>query len=128
MQTLVTATEGAGIPLWIATDSGCAALMQSLPPMQAAWAQAQGFASERHRLQLLPDATGAVAGAVLGLGTAKSVDELTLWDAAPLSERLPAGTYRLATTVSAHAATQFALGWLLGSYRLTRYRSAAAKP
>jgi leucyl aminopeptidase len=128
MQRLVTVSEGTGIPLWIATDSGYISLMQSLPPMQAAWAQAQGFASERHRLQLLPDASGAVAGVVLGLGTAKSIDELTLWDAAPLSERLPAGTYRLATTVSAHAATQFALGWLLGSYRLTRYRSAAAKP
>jgi leucyl aminopeptidase len=128
MQTLVTAPEGAGIPLWLATDSGYAALLQSLPPMQAAWVQAQGFGSERHRLQLLPDSTGAVAGAVLGLGTSKSVDELSLWDAAPLSERLPAGTYRLATPVSAHAATQFALGWLLGSYRLTRYRSAPPKP
>jgi leucyl aminopeptidase len=128
MQTLVTAPEGAGIPLWLATDSGYAALLQSLPPMQAAWAQAQGFGSERHRLQLLPDSTGAVAGAVLGLGTSKSVDELSLWDAAPLSERLPAGTYRVATPVSAHAATQFALGWLLGSYRLTRYRSAPPKP
>ena len=128
MQTLVTAPEGAGIPLWLATDSGYAALLQSLPPMQAAWVQAQGFGSERHRLQLLPDCTGAVAGAVLGLGTSKSVDELSLWDAAPLSERLPAGTYRLATPVSAHAATQFALGWLLGSYRLTRYRSAPPKP
>ena len=128
MQTLVTAPEGTGIPLWLATDSGYAALLQSLPPMQAAWAQAQGFGSERHRLQLLPDSTGAVAGAVLGLGTSKSVDELSLWDAAPLSERLPAGTYRVATPVSAHAATQFALGWLLGSYRLTRYRSAPPKP
>lgn len=128
MQTLVTAPEGAGIPLWLATDSGYAALLQSLPPIQAAWAQAQGFGSERHRLQLLPDSTGAVAGAVLGLGTSKSVDELSLWDAAPLSERLPAGTYRVATPVSAHAATQFALGWLLGSYRLTRYRSAPPKP
>ncbi len=128
MQTLVTAPEGAGIPLWLATDSGYAALLQSLPPIQAAWAQAQGFGSERHRLQLLPDCTGAVAGAVLGLGTSKSVDELSLWDAAPLSERLPAGTYRVATPVSAHAATQFALGWLLGSYRLTRYRSAPPKP
>jgi leucyl aminopeptidase len=128
MQTLVTAPEGAGIPLWLATDSGYAALLQSLPPMQAAWVQAQGFGSERHRLQLLPDSTGAVAGAVLGLGTSKSVDELSLWDAAPLSERLPAGTYRVATPVSAHAATQFALGWLLGSYRLTRYRSAPPKP
>jgi leucyl aminopeptidase len=128
MQTLVTAPVGAGIPLWLATDGSYAELLQSLPPTQAAWAQAQGFACERHRLQLLPDPTGAVAGVVLGLGPLPHVDELSLWDAAPLSERLPAGTYRLATPLSAHAATQFVLGWLLGSYRLTRYRSAAPKP
>jgi leucyl aminopeptidase len=128
MQTLATAAQGSGIPLWLATDGSYPELLRSLPPVQAAWAQAQGFASERHRLLLLPDAAGAVAGAVLGLGGARGVDELSLWDAAPLSERLPAGTYRLATPLTAHAATQFALGWLLGSYRLTRYRSAAAKP
>ncbi len=128
MQTLVTAPAGAGIPLWLATEGNYAALLQSLTPMQAAWAQAQGFAAERYRLQLLPDGDGALAGAVLGLGGNKAVDELSLWDAAPLSERLPAATYRLATPVSAHAATQFALGWLLGSYRLTRFRSAPGKP
>jgi leucyl aminopeptidase len=128
MQTLATAAQGSGIPLWLATDGTYPELLRSLPPVQAAWAQAQGFASERHRLLLLPDAAGAVAGAVLGLGGARGVDELSLWDAAPLSERLPAATYHLATPLTAHAATQFALGWLLGSYRLTRYRSAAAKP
>lgn len=128
MQTLVTAPAGAGIPLWLATEGNYAALLQSLTPMQGAWAQAQGFAAERHRLQLLPDGDGALAGAVLGLGGNKAVDELSLWDAAPLPERLPAATYRLATPVSAHAATQFALGWLLGSYRLTRFRSAPSKP
>ncbi|HXR20205.1 MAG TPA: leucyl aminopeptidase family protein [Steroidobacteraceae bacterium] len=127
MQTLVSAAEGDAIPLWLVTDSGYATLSQSLPPMQAAWARAQGFGSERHRLQLLPDSTGAIAGAVLGLGSLRSVDDLSLWDAAPLPERLPAGTYRLATAVSPHAATQFALGWLLGSHRLTRYRSAPPK-
>jgi leucyl aminopeptidase len=127
MQTLLMAAD-AGIPLWLATDAGCAGLLETLPGAQAAWARAQGFAAERHRLLLLPDAAGRVAGAVLGLGAARNADELSLWDAAPLSERLPAGTYRLATEVSAHAATQFALGWLLGSYRLTRYRSAPAKP
>jgi leucyl aminopeptidase len=128
MQTLVTAPQGEGIPLWLATEASYAALLQALAPAQAAWARAQGFAAERHRLQLLPDAEGALAGAVLGLGGKKSVDELSLWDAAPLPERLPAGSYRLANTVSTHTATQFALGWLLGSYRLTRYRSVPAKP
>lgn len=128
MQTLVTAPQGEGIPLWLASDASLATLLQSLTPMQAAWAKAHGFASERHRLQLLPDGQGALAGAVLGLGPSKSIDELSLWDAAPLPERLPAGSYRLATPLSAHAATQFALGWLLGSYRLTRYRSVPVKP
>jgi leucyl aminopeptidase len=128
MQTLVKAQQNAGIPLWLATDGSYVDLLQSLPTSQAAWARAQGFAAERHRLQLLPDAGGALAGAILGLGPARSPDEATLWDAAPLSERLPAGSWRLATALSAHAATQFALGWLLGSYRLTRYRSTPGKP
>ncbi len=128
MQTLLTATDGTGIPLRLVTDAECARVLESLPAAQSAWARAQGFAAERHRLLLLPDGAGAVAGALLGLGTARSADELSVWDAAPLSERLPAGTYRLATDVSPHAATQFALGWQLGSYRLTRYRSAPAKP
>src|ERR1700722_12607442 len=128
MQTLLTAADGAAIPLRLVTDAACAQVLESLPAAQSAWARAQGFAAERHRLLLLPDAAGTVAGALLGLGLARSSDEVSVWDAAPLSERLPAGTYRLATDVSAHAATQFALGWQLGSYRVTRYRSAPAKP
>ena len=128
MQTLLTTAEGAGIPLRLLTDAGCAQVLETLPAAQAAWARAQGFAAERHRLLVLPDGAGAIAGALLGLGPARSTDEVSLWDAALLSERLPAGTYCLATDVSAHAATQFALGWQLGSYRLTRYRGAPAKP
>jgi len=127
MQTLTTAADSTGIPLKLVTDATCAQALESLPAAQSAWARAQGFAAERHRLLLLPDAAGAVAGALLGLGSARSADEVSVWDAAPLSERLPAGTYHLATDVSPHAATQFALGWELGSYRLTRYRSAPAK-
>jgi leucyl aminopeptidase len=127
MQTLLTATDSTGVPLRLVTDAECARVLEALPAAQSAWARAQGFAAERHRLLLLPDAAGAIAGALLGLGAARSTDEVSVWDAAALSERLPAGTYRLATDISAHAATQFALGWLLGSYRLTRYRSAPAK-
>jgi leucyl aminopeptidase len=127
MQSFLTGPEDGGVPIWLATESACAGLWQSLPPAQAAWAQAQGFTGERHRLQLLPDSAGAIAGVLLGLGPAASVQECSLWEAALLAERLPAATYRLATSLSAPTATQFALGWLLGSYRLTRYRGTTPK-
>jgi leucyl aminopeptidase len=127
MQTLVSAEQGPGIPLRLATDGTWAEQLQALPPAQAAWVRAQGFGAERHRIVLLPDVGGSIAGALVGLGAARNLEDLSLWDAAPLSERLPAGVFRLATPLSAHAATQFALGWLLGSYRLTRYRSVAPK-
>lgn len=127
MQTLVRAPHAASTPLWLATEGDYGALLQALPPEQAAWARAQGFAAERHRVQVLPDAHGGVAGAIVGLGALGGREELSLWDAAPLSERLPGGTWRLATALPPAVATQFALGWLLGSYRLTRYKSVAPK-
>jgi leucyl aminopeptidase len=127
MQTFVTGSERAAVPIWLATDGACKALLESLPPSQSGWARAQGFAAERHRLQLLPDGSGALAGAMLGLGPLASVEEISPWDASLLAERLPSGTYRLATPLAAAAATQFALGWLLGNYRITRYRGLPVK-
>ncbi|HEX2790962.1 MAG TPA: leucyl aminopeptidase family protein [Steroidobacteraceae bacterium] len=129
MQTLLPSDSTvASLPLWLATDASIAALLQSLSPSQAAWARAQGYAAERHRLLLLPAADGGLAGALWGLGAARTADELSLWDAAPLPERLPAGNFRIASALVAQSATQFALGWLLGSYRLSRYRASAPKP
>ena len=129
MQTLLPSDSTlASLPLWLATEASFAALLQSLPPSQAAWARAQGYAAERHRLLLLPAADGGLDGAIWGLGALRAADELSLWDAAPLPERLPAGTFRLGCALAAHSATQFALGWLLGSYRLSGYRGTAPKP
>src|ERR1700683_871487 len=129
MQTLLPSDSTlASLPLWLATEASFAALLQSLPPSQAAWARAQGYAAERHRLLLLPAADGGLDGAIWGLGALRAPDELSLWDAAPLRERLPAGTLRLGCALAAHSATQFALGWLLGSYRLSGYRGTAPKP
>jgi leucyl aminopeptidase len=129
MQPLLSSdSDVAAIPLWLVTDAGSAALLQSLPPSQAAWARAQGYAGERHRLLLLPAGDGGIAGALWGLGALAGADELSLWDAAALPERLPAGNFRIAGVLAAAAATQFALGWLLGGYRLSRYRGTASKP
>ena len=129
MQTLLSSqTSGASVPIWLVTDDALAARLESLPPLQSAWVRAQDFAAERHRLLLLPAADGAIAGVLWGLGTLPQADQLSLWDAAPLPDRLPAGSYRLESELAAPAATQFALGWLLGSYRLNRYRGTPPKP
>jgi leucyl aminopeptidase len=128
MQSLITEGDCPdSVPLWIVTDGSCAALLASLAPAQAAWAHAQGFTAERHRLLLLPTSEGAIAAAIWGLGALRHVDELSPWDAAPLPDRLPAGTYRLATALCSHAATQFVLGWQLGGYHLVRFRGTPPK-
>ena len=116
--------EGA-IPLWLASEAGLAEALSRLAPPQAAWVRNQGFQAEKGRVVAIPDAAGAIAAAVAGVGPLADLSALSLWDAAALPERLPAGRYRLASTLDAAASTQFALGWLLGTYRYNRFRSQA---
>jgi leucyl aminopeptidase len=130
MATLIAAGAAgpdlkAAIPLWLVTTGGCAALLETLPATHARWAQGQAYGGERHRLLLLPGEDGSIAAGLWGLGSLREPDALSPWDAAALSERLPAGTYRLQTALSEAAATQFALGWRLGGYRFDALRSAA---
>ena len=116
------------MPLHLVAESGFRALRATLPAQHLRWAESQGFAGQRHRLLVLPAPDGSLAGALWGLGELAHPDALILWDAAPLGERLPAGTYQLATPLAAPAATQFCLGWLLGSYRFDRARAAGPPP
>ena len=129
MQTLLSTEEGSSaLPLWLVSDGSFAATLQSLPLSQAAWARASGYGAERHKLLLLPAVDGQISGALWGLGNTRDLNDLSLWDAAPLPDRLPAGNYRIATELSPHVATQLALGWLVGTYRFSRFRGNAPKP
>jgi leucyl aminopeptidase len=118
----------ASLPIRLVTEASVSQLLRGLPETQANWAKMQGYAAERHRLLLLPASDGSLAGALWGLGGLERIDDLCLWDAAALHERLPAGNYHLLSSLQSDAATQFALGWLIGSYRFTPYRSVANKP
>jgi leucyl aminopeptidase len=112
------AKSGKGaIALHAVTEKECKAWLAARPAAQRRFLDAQGFKGEEGALVLLPDAQGALALAVLGLG--KGTDKLAL---AAFSERLPKGVYRLETKprdISDHDA---ALSWLLGGYRYARYR------
>jgi leucyl aminopeptidase len=127
-ELLLTEADPAACPLWLLTETMLTPWLAQQPAGVVNWLQANSFQAERQRLLVLPAPDGEVGGAVLGLGPLAQVDDLTLWHAAGLSDRLPAAHYRLATALGAAAATQFALGWLIGSYRICRYRSAGQAP
>ena len=126
--TLLSADPADSRPLWLLTEAELPRWLGEQPAEVAAWVRANGFQAERHRVLTLPSAEGHVAGAVVGLGALRVPGDLKLWHAAGLSDRLAAQAYHLASPLPADAATQFVLGWLMGSYRLGRYRSPGSQP
>jgi leucyl aminopeptidase len=109
-------------PLWLVTEGELQGWLASQPAQVVAWLRAHDFRAERHRILSLPSPEGGIGGAVAGLGALTSASDLTLWHAAGLSDRLPAQAWHLATPLPPRAATRFLLGWLMGAYRMTRYR------
>jgi leucyl aminopeptidase len=107
------------LPLQAVTPGGLAALLDALPPAQAAYLRASGFAARAQELRLLPGGDG-IAGAVLGLGDDPE-DAASPWafGAAPFG--LPEGTiWRIEGAPDPAAAT---LGWSLGAYRFKALKS-----
>jgi leucyl aminopeptidase len=123
-ETLLTAQAADSRPLWLLTESELPRWLTEQPPEVANWVRSHAFQAEKHRVLAYPGVGGGIGGAVVGLGALRSVDELKVWHAAGLSDRLPAHTYHVANKLRPDAATHFVLGWLMGSYRMTRYRSA----
>jgi leucyl aminopeptidase len=110
----------AAVPLTLLTDADLPDWLARQPDATGAWLRAQAFRPERNRVLALPDAAGRCAAAVAGLGSGAP----DLWFAAALADRLPPACYALSSPLAADVATQFVIGWLLGSYRYTRYRRA----
>src|SRR5277367_600007 len=110
------------IPLWLLYEHEIDSWRATQAPSAARWLAVQNFKGERHKVVLLPDAEGGLAGAVGGLG--KRQGDLSLWHAAGFVERLPPRRFRLAQQFSREEATQLGLGFAYGGYRFGRYRAA----
>jgi leucyl aminopeptidase len=122
-EVLLTAAASDSRPLWLLTESDLPRWLSEQPAPVASWVRNHAFQAERHRVLAYPGADGGIGGAVAGLGSLRSVGELKVWHAAGLCDRLPAQTYHVANELRQDAATHFVLGWLMGAYRMTRYRS-----
>ncbi len=125
---LIRGDSSTARPLWLVTERDLDAWRNGQPPAVREWLQSQNFSAERGRVLALPGASGAVAGAVAGLGALESPEHLNVWHGASLVDRLPPGDWRAAQPLGREAATALSLGWCLGSYRMTRYRGAATPP
>jgi hypothetical protein len=97
-------------PVWLVTEPGLEAWLSSQPAGVVRWVQSHAFKGDRHRLLVLPGASGQPAGAVLGLGRLRSMEELSHWLAAGLPDRLPAGHWHLETPLGPEGAAKAALG------------------
>jgi leucyl aminopeptidase len=114
--------SSSSIPLWLLYEDEIEAWCFAQSSFTQQWIGAQNFKAEKHRVALVPDASGALSGAVCGLG--KRQGEVSLWHAAGLAERLPARSFHLAQPWGAKEATQICLGFAYGSYRFDRYRQS----
>ncbi|MCF3974404.1 leucyl aminopeptidase family protein [Paracoccus salsus] len=90
-----------------------------------AWPESCGFKASAGQICLLPDGAGGLAGALLGLGKPAAAGRQRFAFAA--AGKLPEAIWRLASPPDGLDPTEAALGWLLGQYRFTRYKSAPAK-
>jgi leucyl aminopeptidase len=105
------------VPLYAVAQSELRPFLATRPKRETAFLKAAGFAARENELLLMPNASGELASAFLGLG--KAEDPLA---PALLAERLPAGTYRYGAMPERFAPALTALAWMLGTYRFSRYR------
>ena len=115
--------SAASLPLHLVSKEGLEAWVATLPT--ADWVRAAGFGAGAGEVALLPDATGRLTGAVLGLGDAKARAR-SRFIVARAASTLPAGAWHLVGDLDAEAAAEAALGWLLAQYRFDRYCAGKA--
>lgn len=109
------------LPLTAVTRADWPVQAQKLGARQQRWATASGFVGQAAAFCLLPDAQGATARVVCGIGASTPPFAL-----GGLPYRLPTGDYRLEG--GGLTAVDAALGWALGSYRFARYRTTSRQP
>ena len=113
------------LPLHIVTEETLDGFLAARPEAEARWLSAAGFDAHLGSLVVLPDASGGIAGAALGWGTAEARGR-GRFHLARAAAALPAGDWYLASG-TAHAATEAELlGWMLAGYRFDRYKQISA--
>jgi len=122
--SLIDDTGGA-TPVAVLTKDRFTTWLAEASERERNWLTAIGFSAEQGKLALVPADSGRLARVVVGLGGA-SDPGAGMWALAGLPDALPEGSYRLETAPDGADPTRLALGWALGTYAFTRYRTRKA--
>jgi leucyl aminopeptidase len=95
--------------------------LQALSEPERVWVEAQDWSGKQGSVLLLPGSEGGIGGVLLGTGSKDWAAQVPLL-AGVLPGTLPEGDYRFASPLPAPELA--ALGFLAGSYRFSRYKSA----
>jgi leucyl aminopeptidase len=110
-------------PLHLVSREGFDGWRQQQPQATTQWLAAHGFDAAPGTLLGLPGGDGSLAGAVLGIG-----DPLDPYSYAHAPQALPAGDWQAGGALDAATRNALQLGWGLGSYRYTRFRTPPRAP
>ncbi len=111
-------SDPAAVAITMVRKSTLDGVLAGLAPMAREWVKANAFAAEPGTVCLMPAPTGGIAAVLLGVA-----EEDDPWACAALPGKLPPGSYRIAPSPDAKAATQAAVAWMLGTYAFSRYKS-----
>ena len=114
LDVFVTKKDATAIPVWPVRAGEVKGWSAEHAGAGAAWVETSGFKGETGKVLLLPDGSGGLSGALLGLG-----DGTDPFAAGALAAALPVQTYRFAGTLD--DASKAALAFALGTYAFTRY-------
>jgi len=115
LDIFVDSRDAAATPIWLLRSSDLKDWCARNAGSAAAWVETSGFKSETGKVLLLPDGSGGIAGALLGLG-----DGSDPFATGALATALPLRTYRFVESDGIDAANAV-FGFALGTYQFNRY-------
>ncbi|KAA2312511.1 leucyl aminopeptidase family protein [Pseudooceanicola sediminis] len=110
------------LPLHVVESDALAAFLKDQPDAVATWVAATGFTGGLRQACVVPGSDGAPIMALVGYGDAAARARGRFWLAAA-AEKLPKGSYRIASGLPEDMAEVEALGWLFAGYRFDRYKT-----
>ena len=116
-------TRAGALPLTPLSKDSLGAWLKQQPKGVAAWVEGTGFSAAPDSFCFLPGKDGAPTGVLAGMDPDDGP-----WALAGLPKRLPAGRYAIDPALPPALAEQVALGWALGSYGFTRYKTSERRP
>ena len=110
-------------PVHIIESDTCESWLSGQPQRVQDWAAAHGFTGACGQALAVPEADGRIGMALAGYGSTaqRARRRFVLAEAA---QKLPAGTYQIASGLPPEAAAAESLGWLLTAYRFDRYKES----